>query len=176
MTSTSTKKFKKALSESCLIPRNNSFHCSTFKNDPFRAMATSNKKTPSVKPTCHKVLLHKAISKLPTQEIAKPKLKELSLAKIHPSIFKSSISSKITHTTNPNFTAKNSEHKAFIFEKVKPVTRPQRFTLINNKLENINIKVPSLNKKTVKRVNNLVFKFEKKQNKSVLDFSFGDPE
>jgi hypothetical protein len=127
-----------------------------------------------LKPTCHKINIgEKSLKKVIITEIKPvPKLK-LEITKISSNAFNAK-QSKLMSTFNPSFSAKTYESssrssKALDF---KPIYKSR--ILRKPDVKNTQ-KIPSLNKKILRRVNSLVFK-KRKPNRSALDFSFADPD
>lgn len=94
--------------------------------------------------------------------------KQVCHPKLRSAAFTDKNSPFIVQTVNPSFSAKNSERSTT--DDVKPVYRAKRNNLTQQKPK---IKVPSVNKKMIKKVNSL-FQEKSLKNKSALDFSFAD--
>jgi hypothetical protein len=80
------------------------------------------------------------------------------------------LNNKIIETINPSFSAKTSERSTT--DDIKPVLRTRKAQGVQTKSK---IKMPSVSKKMIKKVESL-FKEKSFKNKSALDFSFADPE
>ena len=178
MNNSSIRKVKKSLSESCLL-RKSSFSKSLNTNDPFRNIATKQTKTPVLKPTCHKIYsIEKSIHKLVENSTKPKKLVSVMSGKFNSSVFKAQFPFNLIKTKNPVFSAKDSDKKIKVLhnEQVKPIIKSG--DIRKNKAELIiqKNKVPCLNKRMMKRVNSLIFKEKRYDEKTSLDFSFADPD
>lgn len=164
-------KLSRALSESCLI-RSASAKKIRFENDPFLKIITKFTRTPALKPTCHRRIDMQKCATQPPMIQFKPKRPILTDPRkgTHKLLF----SNTIFKTANPSFSAKNSEKKFILpnFGQIKTIFRGRGQESRESVLQESKGKIPSLQKKTMKRVNSLVFK--NRREKSALDFSFGN--
>ena len=179
-------KLKRASSEPRL-PRSISCSIPNRSIDPFSRFPQKHTKTLTIRPTCHKHtnsektfaspklvqaqtkknLIHPSTGefKLPRKVVKKPNLRP----KVQSGAFSAKHPLIIFQTVNPSFSAKNSERSTA--EELKPCYRSSKEQMVRSKPK---LKVPSLNKKMLKRVASVVFK--EKNNKTSLNISFGDPE
>ena len=177
MNSNNNAKVPRSLSSSCLIRTSSECKRKSIPNDPFLKIFTMFSKTPALKPTCHKILASK--QQLTQPRIIGHKPRHLIITdprKLTSNIFKSS-TAKLPHKAiNPAFTEKHSDKK-FTFvdqDQIKTILRGRENTRKELAIQMVKGKIPSLSRKTLKRVNSLVFKDKSVQHKSALDFSFGD--
>ncbi|OMJ66927.1 hypothetical protein SteCoe_36058 [Stentor coeruleus] len=168
-------KLSRSLSESCLLRRKSLYKTEEPRIDPFRFFTTNYTKTPALKPTCHKTHIpEKNIQTVASTNIKPVSKLKIEITKTTSSIFNFKQPRKIITTFNPSFSAKTYEKnsRSTKADQFKPIFRGR----IVKKIEAEPItKIPSLNKKILKRVNSLVFK-KKRQYRSALDFSFADPD
>ncbi|OMJ75482.1 hypothetical protein SteCoe_25368 [Stentor coeruleus] len=168
-------KFSRSLSESRLLRRKSLSKAEEPRVDPFRLFTTKYTRTPALKPACHRThITEKTLNTVVSTDIKPVSKLKLEITKTTSSIFNFKQPSKIITTFNPSFSAKTyeSSSRSTKAEDFKPVFRGRIVRKIEAKPTP---KIPSLNKKMLKRVNSLVFK-KKRQNRSALDFSFADPD
>ena len=182
MIKSSSRKLRRSLSEPCIPITSSTQKRPTI--DPFKQLSKKQTKTPILKPACHKKSYSENIlipQKVPNSA-KKTGIMNLMTASIHTKYSKKPIHHPklrsavfadknfpfTVQTINPSFSAKTSERSTN--DDVKPVYRTKRNNLTQPKHK---IKVPSVNKKMIKKVN-LLFQEKSLKNKSALDFSFAD--
>lgn len=184
MNKSSSRKLRRSLSESCI-----SIPSSTQKRvtiDPFKQLSKKQTKTPILKPACHKKSYSEKILIPPKPQNSHKKAEIMNLMTATISIqiksnkksahhpkpqsinFTSKNSPFTVQTINPSFSAKNTDRNTT--DEIKPVYRTKRSNLTQQKHK---IKVPSVNKKMIKKVNSL-FQDKSLKNNTALDFSFAD--
>lgn len=181
-------KLKRTSSEPALV-RSNSCLIPNRGIDPFRKFPQKHSKNLTIRPTCHKhCASEKSLNepkKLEVQQnkpfasplMAKPKShrKVVKNCNLKPKMQSGALSAKnpliIFQTVNPSFSSKTTERS--IAEDYKPCYTIKKAPGIPTKPKR---KIPSLNRKMMRRVSSVVFKEKDQSNKTALNISFGDPK
>lgn len=170
-----------ARSNSCLVPNRGI--------DPFRKFPQKHTKNLTIRPTCHKhCKSEKSFVEPKKLEVrynkpfasplmAKPKshrkvVKNCNFkSKIQTGAFTAKNPLIVFQTVNPSFSSKTTERS--IAEDNQSYYTIKKAPTVPAKPK---LKVPSLNKKMMRRVSSVVFKEKEQSNKTALNISFGDPK